>query len=181
MNNDDHDFHDRIIRDAIAREGGYVDHPADRGGPTNYGITLKTARAVSGDPKFTKEALAQMTEDDAAEIYKRLYMAPFAALSAFAVFNRPDIMKFLFNAAVQHGSSGAIKMLQQALGDVEVDGVLGPKTQRAINLSPLDAVDAFFVRLISARAMYYSEILRHNQSQRVFAAGWFRRLAEDLL
>lgn len=36
------DIHD-LIEEVIAREGGYSDHPADRGGPTNMGITLKVA------------------------------------------------------------------------------------------------------------------------------------------
>jgi lysozyme family protein len=34
-----------LIDALIAREGGYVDHPADKGGPTRYGITQATARA----------------------------------------------------------------------------------------------------------------------------------------
>ena len=36
---------DRIIDGLIVAEGGYVDHPADRGGPTKYGITRKTLAA----------------------------------------------------------------------------------------------------------------------------------------
>ena len=35
---------DEFIDDVIAREGGYVDHPADRGGPTRWGITEAVAR-----------------------------------------------------------------------------------------------------------------------------------------
>ena len=30
---------EQMIDDVIRREGGYVDHPRDRGGPTNFGIT----------------------------------------------------------------------------------------------------------------------------------------------
>ncbi len=38
------------IIDAILRaEQGYVDHPNDRGGPTNHGITLAVARANGYD------------------------------------------------------------------------------------------------------------------------------------
>jgi lysozyme family protein len=34
-----------LIDALIDREGGYVNHPADRGGPTRYGITEAVARA----------------------------------------------------------------------------------------------------------------------------------------
>ena len=36
---------DRLIDALIEREGGYVDHPADKGGPTCFGITEAVARA----------------------------------------------------------------------------------------------------------------------------------------
>src|SRR4051812_11797343 len=34
-----------LIEALIDREGGYVDHPADKGGPTCFGITEAVARA----------------------------------------------------------------------------------------------------------------------------------------
>ena len=33
---------DKILNDIIEREGGFVNHPADKGGPTKYGITTPT-------------------------------------------------------------------------------------------------------------------------------------------
>ena len=38
---------DQMIDDILRREGGYVNHPADKGGPTKYGITLKHAGPVA--------------------------------------------------------------------------------------------------------------------------------------
>ena len=34
---------DQLIDDVIGREGGYSDHPADKGGPTKWGITEAVA------------------------------------------------------------------------------------------------------------------------------------------
>lgn len=39
---------DKMIDDIIRREGEYVDHPNDRGGPTKYGITQKTLSQYLG-------------------------------------------------------------------------------------------------------------------------------------
>jgi len=52
----------------IDREGGYSNHPADRGGPTNYGITEAVARAHG-----YRGATRELPRDEAAAIYKRLY------------------------------------------------------------------------------------------------------------
>ena len=38
---------DALISALIAREGGYCDHPADKGGPTCSGITQAVARGVT--------------------------------------------------------------------------------------------------------------------------------------
>ena len=57
-----------MIEALIEREGGYVNHPADKGGPTCWGITEAVARAhgYSG-------AMRQLPREEAAGIYRRLY------------------------------------------------------------------------------------------------------------
>src|SRR5919112_1983140 len=59
---------DRLIEELIEREGGYVNHPADRGGPTRFGITEAVARAHGYGG-----AMAVLPRDEAAAIYRRLY------------------------------------------------------------------------------------------------------------
>ncbi|MEO7787654.1 MAG: glycosyl hydrolase 108 family protein, partial [Sphingomicrobium sp.] len=59
---------DELVEALIEREGGYVALPADRGGPTRFGITEAVARAHGYGG-----AMAQLPRDEAAAIYRRLY------------------------------------------------------------------------------------------------------------
>ena len=58
---------DELIEALIEREGGYVNHPNDRGGPTNYGITEAVARAHG-----FAGAMRSMPRSEAAAICRRL-------------------------------------------------------------------------------------------------------------
>ena len=57
-----------LLDELIEREGGYANHPADRGGPTRFGITEAVARAHGYGG-----AMASLPRDEAAAIYRRLY------------------------------------------------------------------------------------------------------------
>ena len=57
-----------LIDALIEREGGYADHPADKGGPTRFGITEAVARAHG-----YAGAMRELPREEAAAIYTRLY------------------------------------------------------------------------------------------------------------
>jgi lysozyme family protein len=59
---------DQLIDALIDREGGYVNHPADKGGPTCFGVTEAVARAHG-----YAGAMRYLPRQDAAAIYRRLY------------------------------------------------------------------------------------------------------------
>ena len=59
---------DSLINELIEREGGYVNHPADRGGPTRFGITEAVARAHG-----YAGTMAALPREEAVAIYRRLY------------------------------------------------------------------------------------------------------------
>ena len=59
---------DVLIDALIEREGGYVNHAADKGGPTCFGITEAVARAHG-----YAGAMSALPREEAATIYRRLY------------------------------------------------------------------------------------------------------------
>ena len=132
---------DDLIDGAIDREGGFVDHPADRGGATNWGITQAVARAEG-----YAGAMRGLPRGTAAAIYARLYwLKPgFDTVAARA----PNIAAELFDTGVNMGPAVATGFLQRALNalnrgatdypDLVLDGVVGPRL--------LAALDAFLAR-----------------------------------
>tara|TARA_B110001454_G_scaffold176755_1_gene168989 strand:- start:2867 stop:3409 length:543 start_codon:yes stop_codon:yes gene_type:complete len=127
---------DLLLQRLIEREGGYCNHPADRGGPTNWGITQAVARAngYQGEMRALPRAEAE-------RIYRALYWeAPsFDAIALMA----PRIAEELFDAGVNMGPTVAVRFLQRALNalnrnghdyaDLAPDGDIGPATQAALS------------------------------------------------
>ena len=168
---------DSMIDDIIRREGGFVDHPADRGGPTRYGITHKTlARYLGRD--VTRDDVRQLSRELAAEIYRRAYyLEPrIDALPA-------SVRAFLFDSAVNHGPRRAVRFLQQVLnaagfGTLVVDGLAGPKTRRHAKAADEAMGSWLLAALAEERRMFYRLIVARDPSQRVFFDGWMKRVAE---
>lgn len=125
-----------LIEALIDREGGYANHPADRGGPTRYGITEMVARAhgYAGD-------MARLPREEAAAIYRRLYwLRPrFDQVAARA----PRVAAELFDTGANMGPAVAATFLQRALtalnrggkdyADLTPDGRVGPATLHALD------------------------------------------------
>lgn len=161
---------DEIIEDILRREGGYVDHPADKGGPTNYGITLSTFKRVSkkNGQTVTVDDLKALTKDQARLIYKAEYVDPFSYVTG------PKLRALVIDSAVNHGVGRSTKWLQEALG-VKPDGIVGPLTEAAMIQAQSTVVYRVFLR---RRIVFYGTIIKNDPSQAVFAEGWMRRVAE---
>ncbi len=98
----------KLIDDVIDREGGYSNHPADRGSATRWGITEAVARAhgYRGD-------MRTFPRDEAVHLYKRIYwIRPgFDRIGDIA----PDIAGELFDTGVNMGPGVAVSFLHRAL------------------------------------------------------------------
>jgi len=171
----------------VAREGGFVDHPDDPGGATNFGVTIHTLRRLGidldGDGRSEVADLRQLTRAQAVDIFIDHY------------FTRPGIARLpevlhasVFDMQVNAGGN-AVRILQRLLREmgqeIAVDGVIGPQTiaaaQAAVNEAPDHIADAYGI----ARRNYYFRIAEARPALRKFArtraggkGGWIRRAEE---
>ena len=174
---------DQIIEMILKNEGGYVNHPNDRGGATNYGVT---AREYGEYKKLGRVATPQevkaMRISEAIEIFKTKYFyGP-------KIDRLPQILQpIVTDAAVLYGPKRAIIFLQTILNkDREVypdpmkkllstDGTIGPATiERAVQ-----AVAEYYPTIVNAyvdeRIRFCEAIVRNRPEQKVFLKGWKNR------
>jgi lysozyme family protein len=147
-------------------EGGYVNDEDDPGGETNYGISKRAHPDVD---------IANLTEDEAKEIYRREYWEPaccYALPERLAAFH----MDFAVNAGVRRAN----KTLQEALR-VHADGAIGPVT-----LSAIDHMDAFFntegvlYDYALRRIHHYTHLAHSDPVRKKYLTGWLRRTLDAL-
>ncbi len=124
----------------LEMEGGYSDDPYDPGGPTNKGITLGVLakwRGVTVDRDIARQdhrGFESHRPRHRRDIYRARYWQP----ASCALL--PDAIAAMhFDAAVNHGVGGAIRLLQAALA-VAADGEIGPETLQAARSQPLRSV-----------------------------------------
>ena len=168
---------DEMISEILRREGGYVNHKADRGGPTNMGVTQATLSGWLGRDASIEDVKA-LDEATAREIYERNY------LSGPRIDTLPSrIVPFTFDASINHGPRSAIKMVQRVcneagFGPGDVDGAVGPQTRRMAEQADEAMGDFFLAALVEERRNVYRKIVASNPSQQVFLNGWMNRVAE---
>lgn len=156
---------DNLITKVIEREGGYVNHVSDRGGPTNFGITQGTLTAWRGHPVSAADVQA-LSQDEARKIYRANYFRGLEDVTD------PKVLEFLFDYSVNSGTSRAVIALQKVIG-VTADGAWGPKSKEA--LKKFDQASLYFP-LVCERLDNFLRIISRDHSQAVFAAGWANRI-----
>jgi Glycosyl hydrolase 108/Predicted Peptidoglycan domain len=148
----------------LREEGGFVDNPADPGGATNMGITLRTLAAWRHAPTSVED-VRNLSVDEAERIYRAHY---WNAMSCDSLPAGVDLMVFDFG--VNAGPEEAIRTLQRAVG-VTADGRMGPATLGAVaRMNPADLT----ARLAEERLNFYRGLSTFS----TFGAGWTRRVDE---
>lgn len=157
---------DAIIDEILGREGGYVDHPADRGGPTRFGITQATLGLWRGRP-VDAAAVRALSRDEARDILTSRYLVR----PGFTRVTDRTKRAHLVDCAVLHGPARATRLVQQAVG-ARIDGLFGPDTARRVNLR---GPASFHAALARERIRFLGRLISDDPTQAAFAAGWLNR------
>lgn len=160
------DCFDRLIN----HEGGLSLDPHDpgnwTGGRPNSGLLKGTKFGIAAHA-YPELDIPRLTLADARRIYRADYW------DRVHGDELPGVIAFqAFDAAVNHGTSRAIKWLQQAVGAND-DGVYGPKTALAIKTTP--QID-LLARFNSVRLEFYCGLKNWDK----YGEGWARRVAANL-
>lgn len=163
----------RALAHVLKMEGGFSDDPYDPGGPTNRGITLEVFARFKGvtidgvSRARLVDELKRIPNDMVREIYAVRYWAP----AQCQKFSGPLALMH-FDASVNHGVTGAARLLQRACG-ADADGEIGPLTLKAIAALQLtDLLD----RYASVRRERYRALPHFWR----FGRGWLSRVDQTL-
>lgn len=177
------------MRALLAAEGGFNDIPQDRGGATNFGISLRFLRAEAAiNPQVRGlfpagpidiEDIRNLTVDQAAKIYLWCFWVP---AKCDALPKRID--HAVFDQAVNAGLRTAGRLLQRAINAVgkwaglpllSEDGAIGLQTTAAAHRAHAPDLVAAFRRVAADR---YRGLVVARPSQSVFLNGWLARAAK---
>ena len=177
-----------LVEGLIEREGGFVNHPADRGGPTRYGITEAVARAHG-----YAGPMATFPRDQAEAIYERLYWRRPRFDEVARVM--PLVAAELFDTGANMGPGVAATFLQRALTalnrngsdymDLVPDGRIGPRTLTALEAFKVvrgASAETVLLRALEAlQGERYLRLAEKRPSNEAFLYGWLaNRVGETI-
>jgi lysozyme family protein len=152
------------IQRVLASEGGYVNHPSDPGGPTNFGITLADYRRYV-TPGATAADVRAMKVEEAKAIYRDKYWC------AMRCEELPGGLDYcVFDYAVNSGTGRVPKVLQRVLG-LRVTGRVDDATVAAARKGDAHTL----IQSICDERMRFLQGLK---TWPVFGKGWSKRVSE---
>lgn len=184
---------DQALEFTLAEEGGWSDVAGDRGGKTNWGITIgvylglgKDAEVLGfpadldGDGDVDGDDLKLLTKEQAEQIYALRY----DQMDKLGNCD-PRIKIKHFDIGVNCGLTSANKILQKSVNRcfgnfLDVDGLIGKRTVSGISGCNQDAL---LQAICDEQLSHYEAIVRHNPEQIKFLGteehpkGWRKRAA----
>jgi lysozyme family protein len=173
---------DKMLDTILKHEGGFVNHPNDRGGATNFGVTIREYGEWLGRPS-TVQDVRNMKREEARDIFRKKYYTKPGIDQLMPVPLQPVV----FDACVLYGPARAIIFLQKIVNEfgtvakkgewkTSMDGVLGPHTRRLVKeICDEYSWEAVNNAYVEERIRFCEAIVRNRPNQKVFLRGWTRR------
>lgn len=177
---------EKTIQGIIDREGGFSDHPADKGGPTRYGITERKARerGYTGD-------MRELPRDLATAIYTHDFIiAPgFDLVLAESKLIGEELIDTGVNMG--HGLPGkwlqrilnALNQPMHSFAPLKVDGRIGPATigalRKVIEKRGVEGERVIKRGLDGFQRVRYLELVEERPKNSTFYYGWMRTRTGD--
>jgi len=154
----------------------FTNDPADSGGPTKFGITLKTFEQYHKRRASVWE-IETMTEAEARSMYFALFWAPLKCYK----FVHMSMALCVFSSAVLYGQGTAALMAQKicinAGAKIKLDGILGDESYKYLNeIEPVEFLKAFHKLVLKRNDV----IIERRPKDERFRKGWTNR-ADKLL
>lgn len=169
----------RLVAVLLRKEGGHVNHPDDKGGETNFGITVAVARENG-----YHGPMRDMPRSVAVDIYRRRYWTRpgFDKVAAIS----EAIAEELWDTGVNMGPAVATMFLQRVLNalnrqgrdypDITVDGEMGPRTRAALaaylKLRRADGETVLLRALNCLQGERYIALAEKRAENESFLHGW---------
>ena len=156
-------------------EGGYVDHPNDKGGPTNRGITIPVLKVAQAQGIVKHCDIKALSKDEAMAIYKVNYWDR----HGWGELAWP-VCAATLDISVNHGARGWALIVQRACNKLGaglvVDGKYGAKSKAALWSLAKKEPKGLALAICEMKQDYYNRIVAGDESQKVFLKGWTNRV-----
>ncbi len=146
-------------------EGGFSNHPADKGGRTYKGILQSVYNAYRRRRGLPPLDVTQMSDAELMEIYQGYWDNSRSATM------HPALAVVMFDTAVNFGIHNSVTFLQQALG-LPQTGVFDTKTKEALAEGNNRNTA---LQMINERIIYRYKRVQEDASQMAFFHGWLAR------
>ena len=163
------DYLDQSLDWLLEEEGGWSNHPSDRGGATMYGITQSTYNAWRKKKGRPAQPVRLVSKEEAKELYNEEYW------KAASCDKLPWPINYLtFDAAVNSGVKRAKQWLQTGL-HCQPDGIVGQATIQAAEQAVATGNTSALLGIVDARTVFLARLVQSQPSQAAFLLGWWRR------
>jgi lysozyme family protein len=161
------------IKTVLAHEGGFVNNPSDRGGPTNFGITQASATAYLGGAPASVAYIQALTPEIAAAIYRKLFWEP---LHLDEIVSQ-SLATVVLDLAVLRGIPSVVRAIQGACR-LPADGVMGLTTLAVFKEQAHDNPSFLALEVVLHCQYLFVDFAVRNSNQLQFLEGWIARTQE---